>query len=514
MRRFDPERVRGDVPELRRTVHGREMAYLDSAASSLTPRSVIEAMSRYYERTHTNVHRGVYEIAEEATEAYEHARKAVGRFIGAPDPEHEIVFTKNATESFNLFARSWGTTTLAEGDVVVLTEMEHHANLVPWLQLKRGARASSCATCPHRRVPAGPARPRRGARRRQAACRSRRMSNVLGTIPPLARLAGAAHAAGALIAIDAAQLVGHAPMDVAALGVDVACFSAHKMLGPTGIGVLWARAELLEAMPPFLGGGGMILDVRLDWFRPAEVPHRFEAGTPPIAEAVGLTAAVRYLEALGHGGRAGARPRAHRATRSSGSARGSGTRSRVFGPSGPRGREAASCRSSCRGCTPTTSPRCSTSTACASGPATTARSRSCAGSACRRPPASASVRTPWSATSTRSWTGSTTRSGCSAVRWTTSRTSIARSSSTTTGRPRNRGELPTRHPRTAPRASIPCAATRSSSPMVVEDGTISDIKIAGHGCSISQSSASLMSGAVKGKTSRTTRARRCGRSSA
>jgi len=295
--RFDPERVRGDVPELRRTVHGLEMAYLDSAASSLAPRAVIEAMSRYYERTHTNVHRGVYEIAEEATEAYEGARVAVGKFIGAADPSHEVIFTKNATEAFNLFARSWGASTLGEGDVVVLTEMEHHANLVPWLQLKaeRGIELRYLGVTDAFRLDLHDLDEQLAGAKLLSVTG---MSNVLGTIPPLRRLADAAHAAGALMAIDAAQLVGHAPMDVGALDIDVACFSAHKMLGPTGIGVLWARREVLEPMPPFLGGGGMILDVRLDGFRPAEVPHRFEAGTPPIAEAVGLAAAVRYLEGL------------------------------------------------------------------------------------------------------------------------------------------------------------------------------------------------------------------------
>ena len=297
MNRFDPERVRGDVPELRRTVHGLEMAYLDSAASSLAPRAVIEAMSRYYERTHTNVHRGVYEIAEEATEAYEGARVAVGKFIGAADPSHEVIFTKNATEAFNLFARSWGASTLGEGDVVVLTEMEHHANLVPWLQLKaeRGIELRYLGVTDAFRLDLHDLDEQLAGAKLLSVTG---MSNVLGTIPPLRRLADAAHAAGALMAIDAAQLVGHAPMDVGALDIDVACFSAHKMLGPTGIGVLWARREVLEPMPPFLGGGGMILDVRLDGFRPAEVPHRFEAGTPPIAEAVGLAAAVRYLEGL------------------------------------------------------------------------------------------------------------------------------------------------------------------------------------------------------------------------
>jgi cysteine desulfurase/selenocysteine lyase len=286
------------VPELRRIVHGSPLAYLDSAASSLTPRSVIESMSRYYERTHTNVHRGVYEIAEEATNAYEHARQVVGAFIGSTDPMHEIVFTKNATESFNLFASSWGRSVLRAGDVVVLTEMEHHANLVPWLQLKSevGIELRYLGVADDMRLDLHDLDATlEGAKLLSVTA----MSNVLGTVPPLRQLADAAHRAGALMAIDAAQLVGHAPMDVVALGVDVACFSAHKMLGPTGIGVLWARAEILEAMPPFLGGGGMILDVKLDGFLPAEAPHRFEAGTPPIAEAVGLATAVRYLESLG-----------------------------------------------------------------------------------------------------------------------------------------------------------------------------------------------------------------------
>jgi len=298
VRRLDAERVRHDTPELHRTVHGLEMSYLDSAASSLPPRAVIEAMNRYYERTHTNVHRGVYEIAEEATEAYEHARRAIGAFIGAPIPDREIVFTKNATESFNLLAHSWGRSNLAKGDVVVLTEMEHHANIVPWLQLReeRGIELRYLPVDSRFRLDLADL----DAMVSGASLVSiTAMSNVLGTMPPVRVLADAAHSAGALVAIDAAQLVGHAPMDVQALGVDFACFSAHKMRGPTGLGVLWARAELLDAMPPFLGGGGMILDVRTDGFKPADPPHRFEAGTPPIAETVGLTAAVRYLEALG-----------------------------------------------------------------------------------------------------------------------------------------------------------------------------------------------------------------------
>ncbi len=295
---LDTEVLRKDFPLLARTVHDRPIVYLDSAATSLQPRPVLAAMDHYYETTHANVHRGVYATAEEATALFEGARVGVGRFIGATDPAHEIVFTKNATEGLNLVAHSWGRRHLDDGDVVVLTGMEHHANLVPWLQL---AEERSLEL---RYLPVGPdftldlsdlERAVEGAKLVAVTA----ASNVLGTVPPLAEIAAVAHGAGALVVADGAQSVPHVPTDVVELGVDFLAFSAHKMLGPTGIGVLWGRAELLEAMPPFLGGGGMILDVRVDGFRPAAVPHRFEAGTPPIAEAVGLAAAVEYLDALG-----------------------------------------------------------------------------------------------------------------------------------------------------------------------------------------------------------------------
>jgi cysteine desulfurase / selenocysteine lyase len=295
---LDVETVRKDFPLLARTVHGRPIVYLDSAATALQPRQVLSAMERYYEATHANVHRGVYATAEEATRLYEEARVAVGRFIGAPDPAREVIFTKNATESLNLVAHAWARTNLVEGDVVLLTEMEHHANIVPWLTLaeERGVVLRYLPIDDAGRLDLSDLdRLLDGARLVGVTA----MSNVLGTVNPLAEIAAAAQGAGAVVVADGAQSVPHLPVDVTSLGVDFLAFSAHKMLGPTGIGVLWGRSELLDAMPPFLGGGGMILDVRTDRFVPAEPPQRFEAGTPPIAESVGLAAAVEYLEGVG-----------------------------------------------------------------------------------------------------------------------------------------------------------------------------------------------------------------------
>jgi cysteine desulfurase/selenocysteine lyase len=295
---IDVAKLRGDFPLLGREVHGRRIVYLDSAASSQRPRPVIEAMTEYYETTHANVHRGVYAIAEEADRLYEEARTTVGRFIGAPHPEREVVFTKNATEALNLVALAWGRANLHRNDAVVLTEMEHHSNLVPWLVLKEELdlelRYLELGDG-YRLDLASLEEKLDGAR--VLACSG--MSNVLGTIPPLADLAAAAHEAGAVVVADGAQSVPHQPTDVRALGCDFLAFSAHKMLGPTGIGVLWGREDLLESMPPFLTGGGMIRDVKLDGFLPDEPPSKFEAGTPPIAEAIGLSAAVRYLSTIG-----------------------------------------------------------------------------------------------------------------------------------------------------------------------------------------------------------------------
>ncbi len=295
---LDVEVLRKDFPLLSRTVHDRPIVYLDSAATALQPRVVLAAMERYYETTHANVHRGVYATAEEATRLYEDARITVGRFIGAPDPAHEVVFTKNTTESLNLVAHAWGRANLLAGDVVVLTEMEHHANIVPWLMMaeERGVELRYLPVDGEGRLDlSGLDRALDGARLVGISA----MSNVLGTINPLAEVSAAAHRAGALVVADGAQSVPHLPVDVAALGVDFLAFSAHKALGPTGIGVLWARSELLDAMPPFLGGGGMILDVKVDRFLAAVPPQRFEAGTPPIAEAVGLAVALDYLAEIG-----------------------------------------------------------------------------------------------------------------------------------------------------------------------------------------------------------------------
>ena len=294
---LDVERIKKDFPILDRQVHGRRLVYLDSASSSQKPASVIEAMSRYYETTHANVHRGVYAIAEEATRLFESARVSVAKFIGAGSSS-EVVFTKNITEGINLVAYSWGRANLKAGDVVVLTEMEHHANLVPWLSLKaeRGIELRYLPLTDEGELDlSGLDRTLAGAKLLGVSA----MSNVLGTINPIRPLADAAHAAGALILVDGAQQAPHMTTDVRAMDVDFFGLTGHKMLGPTGIGAIWARAELLEAMPPFLGGGEMIRDVRLDGFTPNEVPWKFEAGTPPIAEAVGLAAAIDYLKALG-----------------------------------------------------------------------------------------------------------------------------------------------------------------------------------------------------------------------
>jgi len=287
-----------DFPLLSREVHGRRLVYLDSASSSQRPQAVLDAMDDYYRTSHANVHRGVYSIAEEADHLYESARMSVGRFIDAPDPEHEVIFTKNATEAINLVAASWGRSNLRPGDVVLLTDMEHHSNIVPWLALaeERGVELRWLGVDGEYRLDLTELdRQLDGVK--LVACST--MSNVLGTIPPFAEIAERAHQAGALVMADAAQSVPHLPTDVSSLGCDFLAFSAHKMIGPTGVGVLWARRELLEEMPTFLGGGGMIRDVRHDGFSPNVLPWKFEAGTPPIAEAVGLGAAVAYLENVG-----------------------------------------------------------------------------------------------------------------------------------------------------------------------------------------------------------------------
>ncbi|MFO7546876.1 MAG: cysteine desulfurase [Trueperaceae bacterium] len=295
---LDPQPLRRDFPILARTVNGKPLAYLDSAASSQKPLQVLDAMREYYTQHHANVHRGAHTLSVEATEAYEAARDAVARFVGAPDPR-SLVFTRNATEAINLVAASWGRTNLRAGDEIVLTIAEHHANLVPWhfLKRERGIVIRPVGLTPEGRV---------DMQAFEAALTSRtrlvstfHMSNVLGAVNPVRRMADLAHAAGALMLVDGAQAAPHLPVDVTALACDFYAFSGHKMLGPTGIGALWARPEVLDAMPPFLGGGEMIRRVDIDDSTYADIPMRFEAGTPAIAEAVGFAAAAAYLERVG-----------------------------------------------------------------------------------------------------------------------------------------------------------------------------------------------------------------------
>ena len=289
--------IRSQFPLLDREVHGRRIVYLDSAATSQKPQAVLDEIDDYYRSTNANVHRGVYEIAEEATNLMERARDDVRAFIGARSTS-EIVFTKNATESLNLVVQSWGRANLQAGDAVVLTHMEHHANIVPWQMLaaERGIEIRWIPLDAHGRLDLTDLdHLLDGAKALGATA----MSNVLGTLTPVRTLTDAARAAGAVSIIDGCQSVPHSPTDVADLGCDFLAFSGHKMCGPTGIGVLYGREELLDAMPPFLGGGEMIRDVRLDGFTCNDLPWKFEAGTPPIAEIVGLGAAVRWLQGIG-----------------------------------------------------------------------------------------------------------------------------------------------------------------------------------------------------------------------
>ena len=294
---LDVDRIRKDFPILSRDVRGTRLVYLDSANTSQKPQSVLDAMDRYYERSNANVHRGTYLIAQEATDALEGARGIVRRFIGAPS-DRNVVFTKNATEAMNLVVRAWGTKHLREGDAVVLTEMEHHANIVPWHQLAEAIGIEL------RWIPvtdeghldtADLDRLLDGAKVLSFTA----MSNVLGTVTPVAELVARAHDAGAIAVVDASQHVPHIATDVQAWGADFVAFTGHKLLGPTGIGVLYGTEEILEATPPFLGGGEMILNVTKDGFTHTELPWKFEAGTPMIAEAVGLGAACDYLTGLG-----------------------------------------------------------------------------------------------------------------------------------------------------------------------------------------------------------------------
>jgi cysteine desulfurase/selenocysteine lyase len=294
---MDTAAVKADFPLLSREVNGHPIVYLDSGATSQKPRQVLDALNRYYEEINANIHRGAYLIAEKATTAVENSRAALARFVGASATE-EIVFTKNATESINLVAHSWGRTNLSEGDVILLTTLEHHANIVPWQQLaaERGVVIRWIPLDDDGRLDLTDLDRLLDGVRLVAVSAA---SNVLGTLPPIRRIADAAHAVGALCLVDASQWVPHYPTNVADWDCDFMVFTGHKMCGPTGIGLLWGRRHLLDAMPPFLGGGSMIQNVTFEGFTPADVPTRFEAGTQPIAEIVGLHAAVDYLNTIG-----------------------------------------------------------------------------------------------------------------------------------------------------------------------------------------------------------------------
>jgi len=296
---LDVIQLRSDFPILRREVRpGVPLVYLDSTATTQKPLAVLQAMDEFYRCSNANIHRGVHTLAEEATALYEHAREKLARFINAPAAE-QIIFTRNATESINLVAYTWARANLKSGDLVILTEMEHHSNLIPWQMLaaERGVTLEFIPVTGDGLLDLDIYRSLLARIPKLVAFSG--MSNVLGTINPVAEMVRMAHEAGAVTLVDGAQSVPHLPVDVQALGVDFLAFSAHKMLGPTGIGALYGKAGLLEAMPPFLGGGYMIKTVHLRSFTPNDVPHKFEAGTPAIAEAVGFGAAVEYLTKVG-----------------------------------------------------------------------------------------------------------------------------------------------------------------------------------------------------------------------
>ena len=291
--------IRKDFPILARELRaGVRLTYLDSTATSQKPLQVIQAMDDFYRKSNANIHRGVHTLAEESTALYEGARERIAKFINA-ESARQVIYTRNTTESINLVAYTWARANLKQGDLVILTEMEHHSNLVPWhmLQAERGIELDFIPVTEDGLLDLETYKSLLG--RRPKLVSFTHMSNVLGTINPAAEIIRLAHEAGAIALVDGAQSVPHLQVDVQALDADFYAFSAHKMCGPTGIGALYGKADLLEAMPPFLGGGDMIQEVKLRSFRPNSLPHKFEAGTPAIAEAVGFGAAVDYLSAIG-----------------------------------------------------------------------------------------------------------------------------------------------------------------------------------------------------------------------
>jgi cysteine desulfurase/selenocysteine lyase len=296
---FDVQLIRNDFPVLTREVKpGIPLIYLDSAATSQKPTSVIEAMSSYYKETNANIHRGIHSLAEEATLAYENAREKIAQFIGSPSPD-QLIITRNTTESINLIANSWGRSNLKAGDRILLTEMEHHSNLIPW-QIIAGDTDLELDFIPV--TPEGKLDLeifQKELKKDPRILGITHMSNVLGTINPIKEIIRMAKSAGAITVVDGAQAVPHFSVNVADLDPDFYAFSAHKMCGPTGVGALYGRRDLLENMPPFLGGGEMIKSVELRSFKSNDLPHKFEAGTPAIAEVIGFGAAVDYLLEIG-----------------------------------------------------------------------------------------------------------------------------------------------------------------------------------------------------------------------
>ena len=295
---FDASVIRGDFPILGRRVHGRPLVYLDSAATTQKPRAVIDAGSRFYEEMNSNVHRGVHALSQEATVAYEGARRRIGQFVNAAE-DREVIFVRGATEAINLVAATVGRTRVGEGDEVVVSSLEHHSNIVPWQMLceASGAHLRVIPMTDDGDLDLDAYRALLGPRTRFVAVGH--VSNALGTVNPIREIVTAAHEAEALVLVDGAQATPHAPVDVQALGCDFYAFSGHKMYGPTGIGILWGRAALLEDAPPYQGGGDMIRTVSFEHTEYNTIPNRFEAGTPNIAGAVGLGAAVEYLDDIG-----------------------------------------------------------------------------------------------------------------------------------------------------------------------------------------------------------------------
>jgi cysteine desulfurase/selenocysteine lyase len=297
--KLDVRALRADFPILDQEFNGKPLAYLDSAVTAQKPRQVLDAMTHFYETSYGNVHRGVYALAERATEAFEGAREKVARFVNAPS-SRELIFTRNATEGLNLVAYAWGVTNLGPGDLVVVTELEHHSNFVPWQYIAKRTGAG------FRMIPLNDSGELDidvldgiAAEGQVKVVATNLVSNALGTVNPVERLAGWAHEHGAIMVVDGAQAAPHRAIDVQALGCDFFAFSAHKLCGPSGVGALWGRRELLEAMEPFNLGGHMIRKVQFEETTWGDLPHKFEAGTSPIAEAVGFGAAVDYVSAAG-----------------------------------------------------------------------------------------------------------------------------------------------------------------------------------------------------------------------